>query len=100
MYQCELQQEGSFPSQDVFEHEILLALLEFERKNQFLHFLQKELDVSKTETEKEAILSILLRTKIQLRALERELQEAHDPIRVLKPMGTFIHPTPRLRRLQ
>lgn len=48
---------------------------ELSKKTQFLHFLQRELAASKTETEKEAVRLILVRTKIQIHALEREWKQ-------------------------
>ena len=59
------------PVDDPFHH----IRIELVKKNQFLNFLQKELDMVKTETEKEAVLSILLKTKIQIKALEKVLKD-------------------------
>ncbi|MEW6440248.1 MAG: hypothetical protein AB1640_04860 [bacterium] len=50
-------------------------LAEIGKKTQFFHFLQKEMRTSKTETEREAVLSILQKTKLQIRALEREWRQ-------------------------
>lgn len=57
------------------EEETSPILTELGKKTQFFHFLQKEIRVSKTETEKEAVHAILLKTKIQMRALEREWKQ-------------------------
>ncbi len=48
---------------------------ELSKKTQFLHFLQREMAASKTETEKEAVRSILVKTKIQIHVLEREWKQ-------------------------
>jgi hypothetical protein len=71
-----------FPSEKIIpedddggDEEASPILTELGKKTQFFHFLQKEMSVSKTETEKEAVLAILLKTKIQMRALEREWRQ-------------------------
>lgn len=50
-------------------------LVELSKKMHFYHFLQKEMSAVKTEAEKEAVLTILLKTKIEIRALEREWKQ-------------------------
>ena len=48
---------------------------ELSKKMHFCRFLQKEMDSVKTETEKEAVHTILIKTKIQIRSLEREWKQ-------------------------
>ena len=100
MYQYQQTESILSPSQGTLEEQVFPVILALERKNQFLHFLQKELDGAKTETEKETILSILLKTKIQIRALERELQELYYSNNTLRPIPNFFCPPLRIRRLQ
>ncbi len=46
--------------------------MELSKKMNFCRFLQKEMNIVKTEAEKEAVHTVLLKTKIQIRSLERE----------------------------
>ncbi len=48
---------------------------ELSKKMHFCRFLQKEINTVKTEAEKEAVHTILLKTKIQIRSLEREWKQ-------------------------
>jgi DNA topoisomerase VI subunit B len=50
-------------------------LAELTKKMHFFRFLQKEISTVKTEAEKEAVFSILMKTKVQIRALKLEWQE-------------------------
>ncbi len=51
------------------------TLAELTKKMHFFRFLQKEINTVKTKAEKEAVHTILIKTKIQIRALEREWKE-------------------------
>jgi len=42
------------------------------KKMRFLRFLQKEMTSARTEAEKEAVFSVLMKTKVQILALKRE----------------------------
>ena len=100
MYPYQQAEAISSASQETFEELFFPVVLSLERKNQFLHFLQKELDGAKTETEREAISSILLKTKIQIRALERELQKLYYSNTTVRPFPNIFFPALRARRLQ
>jgi hypothetical protein len=99
MYQYQHAEMLSYSSEDTVDDRLLQIGMELEKKNQFLHFLQKELNAAKTETEKEAIGSILLKTKIQIRALERELHSFGHTYKPPKPMSQYFYPVFRTRRL-
>jgi hypothetical protein len=47
-------------------------LIELTKKAHFCRFLEKEMSTAKTEAEKEAVQTILLKTKIEIRAMERK----------------------------
>jgi len=47
-------------------------LIELTKKNHFCRFLEKEMNTVKTEAEKEAVQTILLNTKIEIRAMEKK----------------------------
>ena len=49
-----------------------LILIELTKKNHFCRFLEKEMRTAKTEAEKEAVQSILLKTKIEIRTMEKK----------------------------
>jgi len=53
-------------------------LAELAKKMHFFRFLQKEISTAKTEAEKEAVFSILMKTKVQIIALKREWQQAQE----------------------
>ena len=48
---------------------------ELSKKMHFCRFLQKEMDSVKTEAEREAVYTVLIKTKLQIRALEREWKQ-------------------------
>ena len=75
-------------------------LTELGKKTQFFHFLQKEMRTSKTETEKEAVLSILLKTKVQMRALEREWKQLHALSRSSLRVARAFSPLATTQRIQ
>jgi hypothetical protein len=47
-------------------------LIELTKKAHFCRFLEKEMRTARTEAEKEAVQTILLKTKIEIRAIEEE----------------------------
>jgi hypothetical protein len=47
-------------------------LIELTKKNHFCRFLEKEMNTARTEAEKEAVQTILLKTKIEIRAIEKK----------------------------
>jgi|GEM_PF-6026266 len=47
-------------------------LIELTKKNHFCRFLEKEMRTAKTEAEKEAVQTILLKTKIEIRTIEKK----------------------------
>ena len=47
-------------------------LIELTKKNHFCRFLEKEMNTARTEAEKEAVQTILLKTKIEIRAMEKK----------------------------
>lgn len=51
-------------------------LIELTKKNHFCRFLEKEMNTSKTEAEKEAIQTILSKTKTEIRAIEKKWQRS------------------------
>jgi len=57
------------------KNEISCIPAELSKKMHFCRFLQKEMDSVKTEAEKEAVHTILIKTKIQIRSLEREWKQ-------------------------
>jgi len=50
------------------------VMSELTKKMHFFRFLQKEINAAKTEAEKEAVFGILMKTRIQIRALQVELK--------------------------
>lgn len=81
-------------SAGVAEESVSPIQTELGKKTQFLHFLQREMAASKTETEKEAVRSILVKTKIQIHALEREWKQiqalGRNPSREPSPLASAI----------
>lgn len=61
------------------------TLAELTKKIHFFRFLQKEINTVKTKAEKEAVHTILMKTKIQIRALEREWKEIQTLQRPVQP---------------
>ncbi len=51
-------------------------LIELSKKAHFCRFLEKEMNTAKTEAEKEAVQTILLNTKIEIRAMEKKWKRA------------------------
>lgn len=47
-------------------------VIELTKKAHFCRFLEKEMRTAKTEAEKEAVQTILLKTKIEIRAMEKK----------------------------
>jgi hypothetical protein len=47
-------------------------LMELTKKNHFCRFLEKEMNTARTEAEKEAVQTILLQTRIEIRAMEKK----------------------------
>ena len=47
-------------------------LIELSKKAHFCRFLEKELHAARTEAEKEAVQTILLKTKIEIRAMQKK----------------------------
>ena len=47
-------------------------LIELTKKNHFCRFLEKEMNAVKTEAEKEAVQTVLLQTKVEIRAMEKK----------------------------
>ncbi len=47
-------------------------LIELTKKTHFCRFLEKEIATARTEAEKEAVQTILLKTKIEIRAIEEK----------------------------
>lgn len=47
-------------------------VIELTKKAHFCRFLEKEMSTAKTEAEKEAVQTILMQTKIEIRAMEKK----------------------------
>ena len=47
-------------------------LVELTKKAHFCRFLEKEMSTAKTEAEKEAVQTILMKTKIEIRTMEKK----------------------------
>ena len=47
-------------------------LIELGKKAHFCRFLEKELRTARTEAEKEAVQTILLKTKVEIRAMQKK----------------------------
>jgi len=67
------------------EHETSPILADLAKKMHFFRFLQKEMSTAKTEAEKEAVFSILMKTKVQIIALKREWQQVQEMEQSLSP---------------
>jgi len=75
-------------------------LAELTKQMHFFRFLQKEMNTAKTEAEKEAVFSILMKTKVQIRALKREwqeLQKIEDPLLQEPPQVSNLYPAHRIQ---
>lgn len=46
-------------------------LIELTKKAHFCRFLEKEMNTARTEAEKEAVQTILMKTKVEIRAMEK-----------------------------
>ena len=82
------------------ETETSPTLAELSKKMHFFRFLQKEFNSVKTEAEKEAVLAILMKTKIQIRTLEREwkqIQRLHPSVQTGSKNVSDIHPRHRIQ---
>jgi len=60
---------GTPSGTEVDTHPILIELT---KKTHFCRFLEKEMNTSKTEAEKEAIQTILSKTKVEIRTMEKK----------------------------
>lgn len=47
-------------------------LIELTKKAHFCRFLEKEMSTARTQAEKEAVQTILLKTQLEIRAMERQ----------------------------
>ena len=75
-------------------------LIELTKKAHFCRFLEKERNTAKTEAEKEAVQTILLKTKVEIRAMKREwrqLQALHRSSRPGPKKLTSACPTQRIQ---
>ena len=75
-------------------------LNELTKKMHFFRFLQKEMSTVKTEAEKEAVFSILLKTKVQIRALKmewRQIQKMEQAVMGNPQKISGIYPTHRIQ---
>jgi len=57
------------------EPQVFPTLNELTKKMHFFRFLQKEINTAKTQAEKEAVVTILMKTRIQIRALQKEWRQ-------------------------
>lgn len=82
------------------ETETSPTFTELTKKMQFFRFLQREINTVKTEAEKEAVLTILMKTKIQIRALEQEwkqIQSLHRTVQTGSQTVSDIYPHHRIQ---
>ena len=56
-------------------------LMELTKKNHFCRFLEKEMNTARTEAEKEAVQTILLQTRIEIRAIEKKWKRYQAALR-------------------
>ena len=56
-------------------------LIEMTKKDHFCRFLEKEMNTAKTEAEKEAVQTILLKTKIEIRTMEQKWKRSQAALR-------------------
>ena len=69
---------GTPSGPEVDTHPILIELT---KKDHFCRFLEKEMNTAKTEAEKEAVQTILLTTKIEIRAMEKKWKRSRAALR-------------------
>jgi DNA topoisomerase VI subunit B len=69
---------GTPSGPEVDTHPILIELT---KKDHFCRFLEKEMNTAKTEAEKEAVQTILLKTKIEIRAMEKKWKRSRAALR-------------------
>jgi len=69
------------------------VLAELTKKMHFFRFLQKEMNTARTEAEKEAVFSILMKTRVQIFALKREWERVQE---MEEPGLHDSHPTPEI----
>ncbi len=76
-------------------------LIELTKKAHFCRFLEKELNAAKTEAEKEAVQTILLKTKIEIRSMEKKWKRTqaalHRTTRSASKKVANAYPTQRLQ---
>ena len=78
------------------KNDIANITAELSKKMHFCRFLQKEMDSVKTEAEKEAVFTILLKTKLQIRSLElecKQLQSLEQPENINSHKVANLYPT-------
>jgi hypothetical protein len=56
-------------------------LIELTKKNHFCRFLEKEMITAKTEAEKEAVQTILVQTKTEIRTMEKKWKRSQAALR-------------------
>ena len=69
---------GTPSGPEVDTHPILIELT---KKDHFCRFLEKEMNTAKTEAEKEAVQTILLKTKIEIRTMEKKWKRSQAALR-------------------
>ncbi len=63
-------------------------LIELSKKAHFCRFLEKELNAAKTEAEKEAVRTILMKTKIEIRSMEEKWQRTQAALQQSTPSSS------------
>ena len=79
----------SLPSAKLIQHtsstdpavDLPPILIELTKKAHFCRFLEKEMNTARTEAEKEAVQTILLQTKIEIRAMEKKWKRTQASLR-------------------
>jgi hypothetical protein len=56
-------------------------VIELTKKVHFCRFLEKEMNTARTEAEKEAVQTILLKTKVEIRAMEKKWKRTQATLR-------------------
>jgi hypothetical protein len=76
-------------------------LMELTKKVHFCRFLEKEMNTARTEAEKEAVQTILLNTKIEIRAMEKKWKRTqatlHRSARAAPKKVAGTYPTQRIQ---